>query len=259
VSVKNADRKACYGIAVDLGTTTIAVYLCNTTTGRILSSLAVKNPQVLYGDDIMSRIGAIGQKGKNLGHLQKMVVRAIEWGAKGLLASFDLKEKMVSQMVIVGNPTMIHILASVDPKPIGVSPYQPAFYKAKTIHSNVLGFQFDVLIQILPQISGFIGGDILSAGAFGTFLDKKDMIALGMIPSLDLAKIETAGNLAGAGAVMILCNDTYLKKTIQLAKQINVVDLACDQKFQPLLESTEGFDGGGQDLIFLESNTFNIL
>jgi len=415
---ENINEKECYGIAVDLGTTTIAVYLCDTARGRILSSSSVKNPQVLYGDDVMSRIGAIGRDEKNLEHLQNLVVRAIEWGAKDLLSSLDLEENIISQMVVVGNPTMIHILAGVDPKSIGVSPYQPAFYDAKSIPSDDLGFKLESFpIQILPQISGFIGGDILSAaiasdlenkpdgtllvdlgtngelmlkangkfyatscatgpafegatlacgmqaipgainkvqiktqkdipeytlinsskyskekpsgicgtgvisavaqfcqkdiiepggafkkdiilptltnddsgkiqynivpngssqdgseifisqkdirsiqlgkaalitgiefllkeagidksvkifiaGAFGSFLDKKDMMTLGMIPSMDLAKVETAGNLAGVGSVMILCNNIYLKKSIQMAKQINVVDLTCDQDFQ---------------------------
>jgi uncharacterized 2Fe-2S/4Fe-4S cluster protein (DUF4445 family) len=58
------------------------------------------------------------------------------------------------------------------------------------------------------------------------------MMTLGMIPSMDLAKVETAGNLAGVGSVMILCDSIYLKKSIQMAKQINVVDLICDQDFQ---------------------------
>ena len=58
---KNSNGKESFGIAVDLGTTTIALYLCNTNKGKILSSLSVKNPQAFYGDDVMSRIGAIGQ------------------------------------------------------------------------------------------------------------------------------------------------------------------------------------------------------
>jgi len=415
---ENVNEKECYGIAVDLGTTTIAIYLCNTAKGKILSSLAVKNPQVLYGDDIMSRIGAIGQEEKNLGYLQKLVVRAIEWGIKELLISLGLEESIVSKMVVVGNPTMIHILLGVDPKPIGVSPYLPAFYNAKSIQSNDLGFELeDFSIQILPQVSGFIGGDILGAaiavdlenqpegtllidlgtngelllkgknkifgtscaigpafegaslscgmqaipgainkieindpndfpdcsfinlsrssklkpsgicgtgvvsavaqfchkniiepggafkknsmlraikndasgkinyllvpetstqdgsaifisqkdirsvqlgkgalitgiqfllkkagikkpeaiivaGAFGTFLDKEDMMTLGMIPSIDPGRVKIVGNAAGTGSIMALCNDIYLKKSIQTAKQISVVDLACDQNFQ---------------------------
>jgi uncharacterized 2Fe-2S/4Fe-4S cluster protein (DUF4445 family) len=73
---------------------------------------------------------------------------------------------------------------------------------------------------------------ILVAGAFGSFLDKKEMIALGMIPDMDMAKVETAGNLAGVGAVMILCDDIYLQKSIVMARQIKVIDLACNQDFQ---------------------------
>jgi uncharacterized 2Fe-2S/4Fe-4S cluster protein (DUF4445 family) len=415
---KNVDQKDCYGIATDLGTTTIAVYLCDITKGKVLSSLAVKNPQALYGDDVMSRIGAIGQGKKNFEHLQKLVVKAIEWGIKELLASLDLKEEMVSQMVTVGNPTMIHIFAGVDPKTIGVSPYKPVFYEARNIRSNDLGFKLkDFSIQILPQISGFIGGDILSAalavdfenqpegtllvdlgtngelmlkgkdkffatscatgpafegaslscgmqaipgainkveiknledfpvytiinpskpssvkpsgicgtgvisavtqlyqkkiiepggafkkditclaldkddfgkteyvivpknsaqegfkifisqkdirsvqlgkgalitgiefllkeaglekaekiiiaGAFGSFLDKEDMMTLGMIPAMDLSKIEVVGNSAGAGAIMVLCDKAFLEKTIQIASKIKVVDLACNKDFQ---------------------------
>jgi len=153
-----------YGIATDVGTTTIAIYLCNIIKGKVLSSIAIKNPQALYGDDVMSRIGAIGLENKNLGSLQGLVVKAIEWGVKKLLRSNSLNKSVISQMTAVGNPTMIHILAGVDPKPIGMSPYQPAFYDARIFQSNDLGFKMDNFpIQILPQISGFIGGDILSA------------------------------------------------------------------------------------------------
>ncbi|WP_299983919.1 ASKHA domain-containing protein [Desulfobacula sp.] len=406
---KNVNDKKCYGIATDLGTTTIAIYLCNITRGRVLSSLAVKNPQALYGDDVMSRIGAIGQEEKNLGHLQRLVVRAIEWGIKELLISLDLEEEMISQMVTVGNPTMIHILAGVDPKSIGVFPYQPVFKKSRNIRSKDLGFKIkDFSIQLLPQVSGFIGGDILSAaiavdlenqpegtllvdlgtngelmlkgengffatscatgpafegaslscgmqaipgainkvkiknledlpeysiinpsnssglkpsgicgtgvisavaqfyrkniitsdgafkkespekkqfvlvpenssvdgsavfitqkdirsvqlgkaalitgiefllkeaglekaekiiiaGAFGSFLDKADMITLGMIPAMDLGRVDVAGNSAGAGAIMVLCDNVFLEKTIQIASKVMVVDLACNQDFQ---------------------------
>jgi len=415
---KRIRNKIRHGIAVDIGTTTIAVYLCNTARGEVLSSIAVKNPQALYGDDVMSRIGAIGMDKKNLEYLQKLVVRAMEWGIKKLLASLDLEEDRISQMVAVGNPTMIHILAGVDPASIGSSPYQPAFYRARNIPSKNLGFTMDdISIQTLPQVSGFIGGDILGAalavdldnqpqgtllidlgtngelllkgkdrlfatscatgpafegaslscgmqaipgainkveikspggyphcsfinpsndselkpsgicgtgvisavvqlcknniigpdgafrkemdlpafkkdtsgkmqyilvpekfskdgsavfisqkdirsvqlgkaalisgiefllkeagfekpekiiiaGAFGTFLDKKDMMGLGMIPVMDPDAVESAGNSAGAGAIMVLCHDTFLEKSIQMANQITTIDLACNQDFQ---------------------------
>ena len=88
----------------------------------------------------------------------------MEWGIKKLLASHDLEEDMISQMVVVGNPTMIHILAGIDPTSIGISPHQPAFYEARNFCSTELNFTLKKFsIQTLPQVSGFIGGDILSA------------------------------------------------------------------------------------------------
>ncbi len=402
-----------YNVAVDLGTTTIAIYLCNISRGTVVSSLAVKNPQAIYGDDVMSRIGVIGQEQKSLGKLQNLVVNSIEWGIIELLSSFGDGKIKISRMVVVGNPTMIHILAGVDPKSIGISPYEPAFYDAKHFHSNQLGFGInDISIQTLPQVSGFIGGDILAAalavefenqpdgtllidlgtngelllknkaqlfatscatgpafegaslscgmqaipgainsieigddntmirysiiypeqstkakrpmlkpsgicgagvidsiaqlcekqiitpsgafrsgkqeyiivpkntdnaqscisisqkdirsvqlgksalisgiqfllkkaginklekiiiaGAFGSHLNKRDLIKLGMIPKIDLDKIETSGNSAGAGAIMTLCDDYCLDRAQQMANKIEIVDLACNIDFQEI-------------------------
>jgi uncharacterized 2Fe-2S/4Fe-4S cluster protein (DUF4445 family) len=73
-----ADKQKRFGVAVDLGTTTIALYLCNMTHGEVVASLSLKNPQALYGDDVMSRIAAVTEKKDNLAYLQKLVVRTIE-------------------------------------------------------------------------------------------------------------------------------------------------------------------------------------
>ncbi|MCK5696381.1 MAG: DUF4445 domain-containing protein, partial [Desulfobacula sp.] len=73
---------------------------------------------------------------------------------------------------------------------------------------------------------------IIIAGAFGSFLDKKNMMALGMIPAMDLSRVEVAGNSAGAGAIMALCDTAFLDKAIQIANKVIVVDLACNQDFQ---------------------------
>ncbi len=158
-----ADPEAL-GIAVDLGTTTIAVYLLNLGERKILSSLSVKNPQALYGDDVMTRIGGVGNAPENLSRLQGASVRAIEWGVTSLVDSLGLDLDNLLRMAVVGNPTMIHILCGVDPAPIGVSPYQPAFYEARQNSSRALGFDFKAIpVHTLPQVSGFLGGDILAA------------------------------------------------------------------------------------------------
>jgi uncharacterized 2Fe-2S/4Fe-4S cluster protein (DUF4445 family) len=336
---------------------------------------------------------------------------------------------MISQMVVVGNPTMIHILAGVDPESIGIAPHQPAFYDAKKFCSTELNFTLKKLsIQTLPQVSGFIGGDILSAalavdlenqpegtllvdlgtngelmlkakdgllatscatgpafegaslscgmqaipgainkvqvenreslprytvinpsnafglrpsgicgtgvisavaqflqkkiltpdgafkkghppsyvlvpetsaadgsavfisqkdirsvqlgkaalitgiefllkeagldtpekiiiaGAFGAFLDKADMMTLGMIPAMDPDRVDVRGNSAGAGAIMALCDPSYLDKARCMAERVTVVDLACNSEFQDVFIENLHFP----DLDFQEEKNYKL-
>ncbi len=168
-AVNQAPHKAGHpssslGIAVDLGTTTIAVYLCRMEERKVISSLSVKNPQALYGDDVISRIDAVNRDRDILFSLRKLTVRAIEWGIRSLLkkeiGTFDAP----AGMVVVGNPAMVHILAGVSPRSIGVFPYEPAFRDGRSFFSKELGFSFsDTPVHTLPNVSGFLGGDILGA------------------------------------------------------------------------------------------------
>ncbi len=152
------------GFAVDLGTTTIAVYLVDFVKKSVISSIAVKNPQALYGDDVMSRIGQIGDCREKLLRLKQLVVKAIEWGIRALLADTRLPAERLAKMVVVGNPAMIHILLGVSPLSIGMSPYAPQFYEARKTPGNDLGLAFPrLMVETLPQVSGFLGGDILAA------------------------------------------------------------------------------------------------
>jgi uncharacterized 2Fe-2S/4Fe-4S cluster protein (DUF4445 family) len=153
-----------FGIAVDLGTTTIAIYLVNTHSAEILSSSSLKNPQALFGDDVMSRIYNVSEDEANLTHLQIFAVKTIEMGIMALLKACQMSHTDLHSMVVVGNPTMIHLFLGVDPQPIGVAPYQPVFKKSRVTSSRQIGFeQLQLNIFTLPQISGFIGGNLLSA------------------------------------------------------------------------------------------------
>ena len=156
---------ASYGLAVDLGTTTVAVYLCDLANGRVMASTSARNPQTLFGDDVMSRIGAIRMDPALLIRQQKMAVKAIEWGITSLCRSTAIDSNRITTMVVVGNSTMIHIFAGENPASIGVFPYTPQFVEEKTLRASSVGFQFnpDVQIRTLPLITGFIGADIVSA------------------------------------------------------------------------------------------------
>ena len=164
-TVGTDDGDVGHGIAVDLGTTTIAAYLVDRGGRRVLSSLAVKNPQSLYGDDVMSRIGYVGGSIQRLWRLQRLTAGAILWAIDALAAQFPELPELSTTMVVVGNPTMIQLLLGVSPASIGISPYVPSFFEARDNNSSTLGLgRRAETVRTLPQISGFIGGDILAAG-----------------------------------------------------------------------------------------------
>ena len=153
-----------YGVAIDLGTTTLALYLSDIRSGSIVSSLALKNPQAIHGDDVMSRIGFAGKSKNSVHQLQQLVVKAVEWGCSELLRESNLGFESIKRMVAVGNPAMIHLFLGVDPQSIGKAPYQPAFTERRSTSSASLGFtELNVTVETLPQISGFIGGDTIAA------------------------------------------------------------------------------------------------
>jgi uncharacterized 2Fe-2S/4Fe-4S cluster protein (DUF4445 family) len=162
-----------YGLAVDLGTTTIAVYLCDLVSGKVAGSLSVRNPQAMFGDDVISRISRVMENLENLGRLQKMAVQAIEWGATALCQSSQIDPGHIRCAVVVGNSTMIHLFAGVNPSSIGVFPYAPLFVEDKTFPAESVGFTFNpsAVILTLPLISGFLGSDIVAA-ALATKLDR---------------------------------------------------------------------------------------
>ena len=156
---------APYGIAVDLGTTTIALYLCDLNKGQVAASISLRNPQVLLGDDVMSRITAVSQTPGTLKRLQKMAVKAMEWGVGSLCRSSDIDPHTIATMVIVGNSTMIHMFLGEDPSSIGVFPYEPLFKEERCIAAGSLGLAFNPAAEVrtLPLISGFLGADIVGA------------------------------------------------------------------------------------------------
>ncbi len=170
---KNSALSGAYGLAVDLGTTTIAAYLCDLGRGEVLSSGAIKNPQFIYGADVISRINAASMNSTNLGKLQKLVIRAIHQVGVSLAEQQQVKPEKIQKVMVTGNSTMTHLLLGVDPSPIGKSPFKPAFTDGKTVKAEKIGLFFhkDTTLHTLPLISGFLGSDIISA-AMAIEIDK---------------------------------------------------------------------------------------
>ena len=154
------------GLAVDLGTTTIAIYLCDLVRGGVSASASIKNPQAVYGADVMSRISAVSEQPGRVAHLQGLVIDAVEQVAGVLCRSVGAAPDRVRKMTVVGNPTMAHLFVGQSPAPLGVYPYRPAFTAENRIIGGDMGFRFlkEAAVHTLPLVSGFVGSDAVAAG-----------------------------------------------------------------------------------------------
>jgi len=161
----SANRADSYGLAIDLGTTTIAVYLCNLVSEKVIGSISVKNPQAMFGDDVISRISVVAENAEKLPRLQEMAVKAVEWCVISLCRSIHIDPGQIRSAVVAGNSTMIHIFTGENPSSIGIYPYKPLFVNNKNFRAEDVGFEFNPSADIftLPLISGFLGSDIVAA------------------------------------------------------------------------------------------------
>ena len=122
-SISLPEDKPCYGLAVDLGTTTIAGYLCDMKTGEILTSSATINPQRRYGDDVISRINFAGKGEENLKKLQGLSRDAISYLVDSCLKEIKASHDDFYGITVAGNTTMEHILAGLDVSGLGKTPF----------------------------------------------------------------------------------------------------------------------------------------
>ena len=162
------------GLAVDLGTTKIAGYLVDLSDGRTLSAQGVMNPQISYGEDIVSRITQAMESATEGRHLQRLAVEAINDLATDLCAQVDTKANEITDAVIVGNTAMHHLLTGLPVAQLALSPFVPAVSRALDIKARDLGLHIapGAYAHLLPNIAGFVGADhvamLLSTGVWQT-------------------------------------------------------------------------------------------
>ncbi len=152
------------GLAVDIGTTTVAAYLCDLVNGQILSSAAVLNPQRRHGEDVISRVQAAGVSAQGLSSLQRLIVETLHYLSERCLKDAGKSAQDVDDMVVVGNTAMQHIFSGIDPSPLGRTPFEPAVREAVYLGAAQLGFPFspETTIFVMPVIAGFAGGDTVA-------------------------------------------------------------------------------------------------
>jgi uncharacterized 2Fe-2S/4Fe-4S cluster protein (DUF4445 family) len=150
------------GLAVDVGTTTVAGYLTDLNTGEVLATESMMNPQVSYGEDVMSRITyCMLNEEDGLKELQETMVEGLNTIAKNAAKRVDLTPEDISEMTIVGNTAMHHILLGINPEYIGLAPFAPALHNSVDIKAERFGIRIlpSGNIHILPIEAGFVGAD----------------------------------------------------------------------------------------------------
>ena len=149
------------GFAADLGTTKIAGYLVDLKDGRALASKGVMNPQISYGEDIISRIQAtLSSPGVGAG-LQKAAVEALNQLASDLCQEVGAAVTDIVDSVIVGNTAMHHLLLGLPVKQLVLAPFVPAASRALDCKARDVGLRVasGAYVHFLPNIAGFVGGD----------------------------------------------------------------------------------------------------
>ena len=149
------------GLALDIGTTTVALYLCSLGSGRILHSEAVPNPQRRYGEDVISRIAHANDHQDGLDDLHRTIVEAVNTLIDRSLERVGAERREVEKVTVVGNTTMQHLFAGQHPGRLGASPYMPESCKAQEHLAKDLGLALNPTcpVYIFPVVSGFVGGD----------------------------------------------------------------------------------------------------
>ena len=155
---------AIYGIAVDVGSTTIAGHLCDLTTGEVLGSAGRMNPQIRFGEDLMSRVSYVMMNPGGDRHLTAAVRTALDELAGELDATAAVEPAHVLDLVIVGNPIMHHLVLGIDPTPLGTAPFELATDEAVHTRAHDLDVGLpNAAVYLLPCIAGHVGADTAAA------------------------------------------------------------------------------------------------
>jgi uncharacterized 2Fe-2S/4Fe-4S cluster protein (DUF4445 family) len=169
------------GIAVDVGTTKIAGYLLDLENGHTLAVQGIVNPQTAYGEDIITRIARIRESPSEAGHLQEVVVKALNQMATDLCISVKAQPEEILEAVAVGNTAMHHLLLRLPVQQLALSPFVPAVSGALDIKAREIGLRIapGAYAHLLPNIAGFVGADHV-AMLLATEVWKADGVALAL-------------------------------------------------------------------------------
>src|SRR5437870_8009093 len=178
VAIEPGDTtEECFGVAFDVGPTTSAGTLMNLRTGMAAAVRSTLNGQAPFGADVISRISHAMNGPESVDELRNAVVSTMNGILDELYAEANVKPERTYEAVVVGNVTMLHLLFGIDPTPISMAPFTPAFMDQLSIEAREVGLEIHPhgYIQTLPALGAYVGADIV-AGVLATGVVREDRL-----------------------------------------------------------------------------------
>ena len=161
VAVWPGFRDHAYGLAIDVGSTTIAAHLCDLSSGEVVESAGIMNPQIRFGEDLMSRVSYLMMNPGNEEAMTREVRLAIQRLAEDVAKAYGIDIEDILDVVFVGNPIMQHLLLGISPIELGGAPFALATDESVSIWANELDLSLhpNARAFVLPCIAGHVGAD----------------------------------------------------------------------------------------------------
>lgn len=161
IDVRPGFHDVMYGLAVDVGSTTIAAHLCDLHTGAVLATESVMNPQITFGEDLMSRVSYVMMHEDGLSKLHAAVIGALNDIATRAAKRADVNMDDIYEAVLVGNTVMHHILLGLDPTELGAAPFTLATHAPVDVKARDLGLRIHPAanVHLLALQAGHVGAD----------------------------------------------------------------------------------------------------
>ncbi|MDQ1478903.1 MAG: hypothetical protein QOE62_4132 [Actinomycetota bacterium] len=153
-----------YGVAVDVGSTTVAGHLCDLTTGEVVASAGIMNPQIRFGEDLMSRVSYVMMHDDGAAELTHAIRDGLRDVVDQLTLTAGVERDRVVDLVIVGNPIMHHLVLGIDPTPLGTAPFTLATDEPIDAWADDIALDLPhAHLHVLPCIAGHVGADTAAA------------------------------------------------------------------------------------------------
>lgn len=182
-ALPGVDKVPVYGVAIDIGTTNIAVALYDLDSGKLIRLAAAENGQTRYGADVISRIEFAGRSPENRNVLQEAVVSTINGLLSKLCNTAAIDYTQIFKAVIVGNTTMHHLFLGLDVTNLALSPFVSVCNTSLEFDASEVGLALHPQAKVIlfPNVGGFVGGDTL-----GAILGAEELLAAGRHLLIDI-------------------------------------------------------------------------